>query len=89
MGICALTQAVLYVYAVISPNTVVYTVVAHLVLAIGCIVYVVGEIVVMKMELEKKERVERVRNGLYVFGSIWFVLTMVILSLLGVAYKNL
>ena len=89
MVICAIMQVVLNFHVAKRPVFVWYIVAFQIVVAIGYIVRVVGEIITMKMELEEKENIECVRFGFYLYGRIWFGVTMVALSLISFAYKNL
>ena len=89
MIVCAIIQVVLSFHVVKRPTFVWYIAAIQIVVAIGYIVRVVGEIIIMKMELEQKENIERVRYGFYLYGYIWFGVTMMALSLLSFAYKNL
>ena len=89
MSCCALTQAVLHFYSMRDSSVVAYVIATHFILAIGCIICVVGEINMLKMELEKNERLERFRSRFGVLETIWFVLMMMTLSVLSFAFKNL
>ena len=88
MVFCAIIQVVLSFHVAKRPTFVWYIVAFQIVVAIGYIVRVVGEIIIMKMDLEQKENIERVRLGFYLYGRIWFGVTMVALSFLSFAYRN-
>ena len=77
MGFCALIQAALYFLAAKRPNIAGHVAAVHLFIAIDCIVYVAGKIILLKMELQKKEeiKIERVRHRFFLFEIIWYSLT--------------